>query len=524
MDDQTKLLSRGNARDEWFPTTVAWASAAHVLKGHRAYLKSRIPMIKKHAATELRKMICGAKDHQYKEAGVEFNLMDSIEKLSLDDLCSYIKKEKAGLESAKVDLDLRRSRGFHKVSARSQDFVVKFDRFTEAYSGIVNVISLVDKQYGGVASATLALLFATVTMKSKNEGAIISSMDQISDRLPDLRVYQKIYPDENLGFMLSNAYKDVICLVREATRYFQDTSLGRQFRVIGKPTEFETMEEKMRSNFSSIRMKCETLLAQRVDLLAKDLEGMRQRTDIESVHTIRSLLKVGCYQQKRINNKLKEYRMILATVFDKDRRREKLGLSDFYNTPTGKCWEGNGSIVLVLFGCNASGNLSPDSWLSPVAADIVLNLLESGRCVAYIFDDDDKPSTFENILARVIVQILEKNPSTVRAANDWGEIRNSIESEVEYKREGLRDALMKIINLQKESVYIILHRPEMSQDSPRDLIETMIFLAKSSQVELKVLIVQRSEFWDLDKNRSGLGKETKAELFQTLRLDQRRLR
>lgn len=46
---------------------------------------------------------------------------------------------------------------------------------------------------------------------------------------------------------------------------------------MGKPLEFELMEQNMRNNFSRIRLKCETLLAQRVDSLAEELEGMSAR-------------------------------------------------------------------------------------------------------------------------------------------------------------------------------------------------------------------------------------------------------
>jgi hypothetical protein len=58
-------------------------------------------------------------------------------------------------------------------------------------------------------------------MKSKVEAAIVSAMAQISDRLPDFSIYEKIYPDPELGAMLSDAYKDVVLLAREATNYFR---------------------------------------------------------------------------------------------------------------------------------------------------------------------------------------------------------------------------------------------------------------------------------------------------------------
>lgn len=49
---------------------------------------------------------------------------------------------------------------------------------------------------------------------------------------------------------------------------------------MGKPFKFQAMEQDMRKNFSRIRFKCETLLAERVkelkdevDKLVKELEG-----------------------------------------------------------------------------------------------------------------------------------------------------------------------------------------------------------------------------------------------------------
>lgn len=51
-------------------------------------------------------------------------------------------------------------------------------------------------------------------------------MRQISDRLPDFEVYQRIYPDPSLGSMLAVAYRDIILLAREATCYFQGSGFG----------------------------------------------------------------------------------------------------------------------------------------------------------------------------------------------------------------------------------------------------------------------------------------------------------
>lgn len=67
----------------------------------------------------------------------------------------------------------------------------------------------------------------TVKLKAEGEDAINSCMIQISDRLPDLKVYERIYPDKQLGVMLADAYKHVIIFAREATNYFQGNTFCR---------------------------------------------------------------------------------------------------------------------------------------------------------------------------------------------------------------------------------------------------------------------------------------------------------
>jgi hypothetical protein len=63
-------------------------------------------------------------------------------------------------------------------------------------------------------------------MKAKDEEAITSAMQQITDRLPDLRTYHKIYPNPELGVMLIEAYKDVILLSRKATEFFRGSTFS----------------------------------------------------------------------------------------------------------------------------------------------------------------------------------------------------------------------------------------------------------------------------------------------------------
>lgn len=88
------------------------------------------------------------------------DLSDLLSAMSLEDLSAYVSRQVAGVNSAQAGLTERRSKGIHKSSTKATKFVSEFDRFLTAYSGIVNIVTLADSQYGGVACATLALLFS----------------------------------------------------------------------------------------------------------------------------------------------------------------------------------------------------------------------------------------------------------------------------------------------------------------------------------------------------------------------------
>ena len=87
-------------------------------------------------------------------------MIDTLNEMSLETLSQYVRAETASLQGAKSDLDDKRTKGVHRAYARTEQFMVEFDRFLTVYSGVVNILSSADAQYGGVATAMLALLFA----------------------------------------------------------------------------------------------------------------------------------------------------------------------------------------------------------------------------------------------------------------------------------------------------------------------------------------------------------------------------
>jgi hypothetical protein len=248
---------------------------------------------------------------------------------------------------------------------------------------------------------------------------------------------------------------------------------------------------------------------------------MQEREDTRLIIEMRKTLGLGDYRPEEARKRLQEYRQILAAYFDSDRHRQKMGLSDFLTTAIGQDWESKGSLLLVLFGRNEVGvSTVSHSWLSPVAVDLIQSLLDSNCTIAY--DICTESSTLVEVLSRLIFQLLEKCPAVVRRGSDLHDIESQLSREGDDKATALCRALSSIINLQNDRVFIILNRPDLcEQESPAEYVETMLSLVKEAKVDLKIMLVQRSEIPDVENNRNVKDMQrVSPKMFQTMRFDQ----
>ncbi|KNG46999.1 paxneb protein superfamily [Stemphylium lycopersici] len=466
--------------------------ATRVFAEHERYLKEHTPKAGVKVKEELRR-ITGARDRGKVNGTLESSGKDNLSLLldgmSLEDVAAYASSQTKALHAAHTDLEKKRSKGLHNATSRTQSFITEFDRFLSAYSGVVNIVALADAQYGGVAGATLALLFSAVQMKAKNDEAITAAMAQMSDRLPDLQIYRKIYPDPILADMLLNAYKDVIMLAREAISFYLSSTWA--------------------------------LLAQQVDHLTQEIDSLQKRMDNDTIMETKRALQLDDYYTEEATESLKRYRNVLASIFDNDRHREKLCVEDFLAHEVGHGWQENRSHLVVLSGRNETGVSSPMSWLSPMVVDLALSLLSEGQRV--LFAKCDESSTLETVLSRLVFQLLEQNPAAVRKVEEWYKIQKLISRRDEDRTDAISEALQRVVGLQQNPVFVILDRPELSDDSTSSFAATMLRLVEQTDGVLKVLMVHRAELWDWEANkRAVLGRGTDAESCRALRLDQRR--
>ncbi|RWA11930.1 hypothetical protein EKO27_g3175 [Xylaria grammica] len=465
--------------NKWFPDgnkSKEIKPAEGVLQNAQHFLNDWLPKLGGKARGEFNAIICYNKSSDESRKKREENLVEYINSLSLEQLLGYVDFTTSKMRDAGQELNRRRSGGFHKRANQLQDFAITFNRFLHAYSGIVSIMQNADLLYGNVAFAALSLLFATMKAKAEAEASIQACILHISDRIPDYKVYERIYPDRDLGLMLSEAYRGVILFAREVTIYFQAPGAVLQ-----------------------------------------------DRQDETVIRGIAKALNIQNYRTKQMRRELGEDQHILNHEFGSDRRRQKMNARHFLTTTHGQYWERPGTVLLLLCGRNEISSSTTHSWLSPVATELAERHFQANDLAAY--DRGNLSSTLELTLSRLILQLLERNPTIIRRAEDYREIESQISQNGDHSEriEGLRMALVRIINRCNSCVYIILNRPELCEAQPEEscteYITTMISLVKEATAELKVMIVIKSELWDFEKNRRGIDG-VDLEVFRKVRLDQ----
>jgi hypothetical protein len=139
------------------------ACADQVLREHDSYLSGKLAKASTKIKQELKRIARAGKHDKAQVPSKKAEIEDVsviLETMTLEDLSTYVSNQTKALKDAHVTLEERRSKGLHKVSAGTQKFLSEFGRFVDAYSGIVDIVMLVDSQHGGVACTTLALLFS----------------------------------------------------------------------------------------------------------------------------------------------------------------------------------------------------------------------------------------------------------------------------------------------------------------------------------------------------------------------------
>ncbi|KAJ2898398.1 hypothetical protein MKZ38_003950 [Zalerion maritima] len=368
-----------------------------------------------------------------------------LQGMTLEELRTFINQQKSTVQGHQDNVIQGRKQGWKKGAATLQNFSTSFERFLTPYSGIVNIVQMADNQYGGAATACLTLLYTVANMKPKEEEAINSALDQMTDRLPEMDIYQRIYnPDQVLARLLADVFVKVIVFSREATQFFQGHGTSRFTKSLRHPQTFQGFDQEMQTAFTKVRLRCDALLAQRISSMEtqlvtlaeqlaatrKQLEIADHRHDRESVMKLSEALKVfDLGDKKKRLAELRDTRVRCCGCADPT-EYSTMDIASLQELPEFKKWQSaEHSSMLVLHGLNHSESQDLESWLSGAVVDFIIKHMESGdRDVTMAYDLCQRRATSELVMRRFLGQLLHEHPQVVRRGTDLQNMELDIRS------------------------------------------------------------------------------------------------
>ncbi|KAK3321391.1 hypothetical protein B0T19DRAFT_478497 [Cercophora scortea] len=559
-DDGTKTKWQQSWKD-WFQTPKAEDAKTILEKGRKQCADQSA--VTGPVATELRRVTANHGSKASESPATETDPPTDLEPLTLEQLRGYVSLDVSTLSNEAISWQEKRRTGWRKVTTGISQFVQDFDTFLSRFSGIVEIVNMADSQYGGAATLVLSVFFMTVKLKAANDNSIQSCMRTIANRLPDLDIYYRIFADEVLATMLSNAYLDIVIFAQTATAYFQGHGLARFIKGIAHPKSFQDREDGLGKTFGEVRIRCNALVAQRIDQLAHDNEDLQKKVDnlgkqleeAQSRHddeTRRVIFNRQYSEPKhtRQEKQAKLRRLLDGALFSTyDDAKSVLTLDMLKQCPEYKTWwEKSGSSMLVLHGNNNFDySAVPQSWLSLAPLDLALELqaLASSpapsnmkAAVAYFNCDSDQdpitlnqdsdptsPAKPEQVLYNVTEQLLEQQARVMRKMSDVDDIAHRlkrIKSDQEH-REGAEHVtstamiddscqnIRQILQRCQAPLYIVIDRPELCKGcSTWTFVKSLLGLVEeaAAAATLKVLLVVKTHCWDIESWREVVDEET----------------
>ncbi|KAI9668021.1 MAG: hypothetical protein M1821_000841 [Bathelium mastoideum] len=534
----------------WFPNgqeSGELEEARKVRNDHHDFLEI-VPKLREPVKSELAELFAASKKESTARHSTQDNLLTSLNAVPLNDLELYVAHSVQGVIDASSELRRKRDSGARKyVSTPFQKFAKLFSDFLAAYGGLVDILRNADSQYGNVASSTFSLLFAVVKNKAKAEDHLHRCLKNITEALPNLEIYKKVFPDRVLGRLLSEVYKNVILFGREATTYllghgfgtsdfetFEVTALTmrnaeRVQHALGHPYKFQSSEATIRQRLVAVHHRCDALLADQVVSLQNQVENITNQSEKIKNHSetikkqnddlaarlkhvekenselkalqvssriaqLRNTLNIQELTHEEREDELQKYRFLLDKSFSPPQRPSPFRISDLESAEEYKRWKAASASVLVVRGTNHRRLASErNSWLSPVAVHMIQSAQESQQMIAYFLCDSER--THKDALSSILVQVLEKS------AHRWWSKEDDDHFGAKMSRSSGAEAVLQIliraVQRLPEPLIIVIDRPEVC--APTDLIREgisngLVRLAREVGSGVRVLAVQRSEY------------------------------
>ena len=249
---------------------------------------------------------------------------------------------------------------------------------------------------------------------------------------------------------------------------------------------------------------------------------MQNTNDRTHLLELRKRLDIEQFDTEAHDICLRAYKQVLESISVGDRHQTKIDRSDLECIPEYQRWRSSGSSLLLIHGCNHSSVLDrDDSWLTPVALNLIQELQSRHEVVSYRINHGQYRHI--PIMKLLICQILEWHPIILRD----GTILRHIISHLATPRRGaiadtsLSELLIRIVDKCPEPVHIIIDRPEVPRKSMGGFISALLEVVKDATNTVRVLVVVRADFWDVEKNQYDVDMDGVTDrMFMKVRKDQ----
>lgn len=252
--------------------------------------------------------------------------------------------------------------------------------------------------------------------------------------------------------------------------------------------------------------------------------GLHTSQDEQRVFRLREILfqddpgaNSGSFVQKNFD----DYREFLNLVQKGKIDDTWMTLNDLQRAEEFHMWDTEHSSLLILHGYNhAEIRLMSQSWLSLAVLEFIHQIKSTSRSVVAhcSVDRDTHPET---ILRDIIAQLLDQRPQVLRQADDKNEIESCLRQTASPNRQGAAlqvstsalqgcmratRRIAEIYNGQIDSApYIVIDRPELAiGENPWEILRGLTDIVMA--VRVKVLVVIRTELWDIEERIRDLEK------------------
>ncbi|OKL60821.1 hypothetical protein UA08_03413 [Talaromyces atroroseus] len=396
--------------------------------------------------------------------------------------------------------------------------------FMDDFSPLVDAVKGCIPGYGGLAIATVSLLFLVARNKDGIEKNLASTIEAIRDRLPAMDLYKHIYDenhalDHEMQTRVIAAYETFMEFCISAIEYYKGSGIWRWFRALAPgSTSIATNAARVHTSIIGIRQLGEELVAKncgyhqegkgRVSDLDRKLFELQDSFSEAVIDCFRATFQLQGLSDDSQNQYLEHYRVVVsmdqrsyAGVLE---QMSGTSLDRFVNSGVYHQWyTAEQSCLLILSGHNDNGSISPQCWLSPVALWTIDDCRRVSSTVYAYYIVPHEGATIYQVLSGLLLQLIRREKSILRDESQRDAFKRKM---YEYQQRTTSAENYKYG--ESESLYMVVDRADRCRnfrdydhrEALKDGLKTMIY---ASRCQLKILAVFDGIGWDEDEKGAG---------------------